>query len=151
MIRDYTHIDTNLTLREGIEQYYSMNPEFGNGQSFLGMDAQAIKEHDAVHVVFGLSTSSREELLVEVITALGCKVGTKNVLDSFKKSFFIEVLKLFGPYRLIKRFLFTFPDVIKTSIMCLRLHKRWPHNKYEGYLDHPLVEIRKQFNIKLVW
>ena len=147
---EFTKQDCNLTLKESLQEYYNKNPGFTIDGGLLGMDKEIIQGHDVAHVVFGLGTSSAEELQLEFRTVFGCKIGAKKYTKIIKDSFILELFKTFGIYRLIKRFILTFPKVIKTIIQSIQMKKRWPHYDYNQYLNTPLSEIRKEFGIRLI-
>lgn len=143
----YQIYDSHLTLGEGLKEYYKINHEFIEGGDFLGMPGAIVKEHDALHVLFGFGTESKEELLLEMFTLLGCKTKPKRVSFITKINFFKEVLLMFGPYRLTKRLLLSIPEVLKLGLMILYAPKKWPHYGYEKYLNTPLWKLRMEFGI----
>ncbi len=147
---DYQKQDSGMTLTEGLAEYYRVHPEFDGKTDFLGQPRETVKAHDVCHVVFGLGATSEEELIVEVWTFLGCSIPVKKIAEAKKTQFTIELLNYFGPYRLIKRFILTFPRVARASFAALRMKKRWPHFGYEPYLGMPLHQIRLEFGIQCV-
>ena len=146
----FSNLHCRLTLREGLEEYYKKNPEFEIDISLLGMPINTVKAHDIAHIVFGLGTSSAEELLLETRTFFGCQIGVKTYAKVIKQGFIIELLKMFGPFRLIRRFVLTFPKVFLTALQSILMKKKWPHFGYEEYLDIPLYKIREEFGIKII-
>ena len=83
----YTQQNATLTVKEGLEQYYSENPDFAIGVDFLGQSSEIVKAHDVIHVVFGLGPSSSDELVVEMYTFFGSKFGKKDIQKIQKKNF----------------------------------------------------------------
>ncbi len=146
----FSRQNCQLTLREGLEEYYQKNPSFEIDIGLLGMPINTVKAHDVAHVVFGLGTSSAEELLLETRTFFGCQIGVKTYAKVIKQGFIIELLKMFGPLRLIRRFVLTFPKVFQTALQCILMKKKWPHFGYENYLDTLLYKIREEFGIKVI-
>ena len=114
------------------------------------MPINTVKSHDIAHVVFGLGTSSAEELLLETRTFFGCQIGVRTYAKVIKQGFIIKLLKMFGPFRLIKRFILTFPKVFQTAFQSFLMKKKWPHFDYESYLDIPLYIIREEFGIEVI-
>ena len=49
--------DSEQTLREGLEEFYSINTQFRNLAEKNNPNAHIFKEHDYTHVLFGLGTS----------------------------------------------------------------------------------------------
>lgn len=142
--------DSLLTLREGLEEYYRVNPGFTGTDDFLGQSRQTVIDHDVCHVVFGVGTSSKEELMIETITAFGCQVPIKKIPEITQPKFFVAIIKHFGLFRLIRRFVLTTPKIAETLFMVKRMKKRWPHFSYAEYMDMPLKDIREEFGINIV-
>ncbi len=145
----YQSPDTNQTLQMGLDEYYKNHPDFVDSDGFLGQEASVVKAHDAAHVFFGLGPTSAEELLVEVMTVLGCKLPPKKMTNIVKKGFIGKVVGHFGIWRLTKRLLTTLPRVIRAAYRAVRMKKKWPHFDYEQYLGRPLKDLREEFGIKV--
>ncbi len=146
----YAEKDSALTLRQGLDEYYAANPGFKGEGAFLSQPRETIVAHDVCHVVFGLGASSEEELIVEVWTFFGTILPFKKIQEAPKAEFAADLLKTFGPWRLIRRFVLTTPRMLRAFIAVLRMKKRWPHFGYEKYMDMPLSEIRREFGIRIV-
>ena len=52
--------DSKQTLKEGLEEFYSINPQFKELLEKDSPNAKVFKEHDYTHVLFGLGTSIEE-------------------------------------------------------------------------------------------
>ena len=61
-----------LTLREGLEESYSHNPEVA---SMSRAKAKLLTDHDLTHVIFGCDTSIVGELMLKPWILLGCNVS----------------------------------------------------------------------------
>ncbi len=146
----FQDLDSPLTLREGLEEYYRKNPGFTGTDDFLGQSRQTVIDHDACHVVFGIGTSSQEELMIETITAFGCIVPLKKIPEITRPKFFVALVDHFGPFRMVRRFILSVPKIIETLLMIFGMKKRWPHFDYARYMDIPLKDIRKEFGIKII-
>ena len=141
--------DPNLTLRQGLAEYYQKNPGYDGEGEFLGTPRETVIGHDLVHVVFDLGSSSEEELIVEVMTAFACILPLKEIKKMPKVKFATELWKTFGPWRLIRRFVLSSPRMLRAFLKAMRMKKKWPHFNYQKYLDIPLKDIREEFGIEL--
>jgi len=92
----YQEPDTNMTLQQGLDEYYKENPSFVNSEGFLGQDNATVRAHDAGHVFFGLGCTSTEELLMETMTVFGCTISRQRMTDIVKKGFLKKVIQEFG-------------------------------------------------------
>ncbi len=138
-----------MTLRQGLDEYYTKNPEFNGTDEFLGQPRDIVVAHDVCHVVFGLGGTAKEELQVEVVTLIGCVLPLKKVQEIPKVKLAKGLWKLFGPWRLVRRFVLTAPQMARIFFMAIRMKKKWPHFDYQKYMDVPLADIRKEFGIKI--
>jgi len=145
----YRNPNSTLTLQQGLEEYYHANPAFNGKGEFLGQPRKTVIAHDVAHIVFGLGETSEEELIVECMTAFGCHMNIIDIYKIPKIKLAIELWKTFGPWRLAKRFVLTTPRMIHAIWMTFRMTKKWPHFEYQPYLNRPLNELRKEFNIRL--
>jgi hypothetical protein len=146
----YTEQDSPQSLREGITEYYALNPDLLD-PSDLPSDAEALfRQHDAGHVVFGCDTSLRGETLIDTWTVLGTTAGVRGYLQYFKYPQVNQIFSEVGYWRIAVQSLRCLPDVIRVLARSRRLSSRWPWADYEQYLDERLGEIRRKFNIRLV-
>lgn len=145
---DYQRGDTTKTLQEGLNEYYAANPGFDSTGEFLGQARETVLAHDVAHVVFGLNSSSEDELIVETMTLFGCILPIKKVIEMPKTKFAVELVKTFGPWRMIRRFVLTSPRIARAFVRAMQQKKKWPHFDYKQYLNIPLQDIRREFGIK---
>ena len=65
--------DSLQTLREGLDEFYSINSQFKELVEKNSPNARVFKEHDYTHVLFGLGTSIEEESLLDTYVIWGMK------------------------------------------------------------------------------
>lgn len=147
---EYTDPRSTQTLREGIQAL--------RGAEGIGNDAaenvapelaQDIDMHDAIHVLFGCSTSLSSEIIAHVWTAFGTTTKAENMRRVNQHSDHRQVLAKIGHRRLLKAWLRSLPQIIMTIFQAMRMKRRWPAESYEEYLDLPLCDIRRSFGIRL--
>lgn len=147
---EYTEQDSAQSLREGIAEYRARNPGLLD-PSTLPPDAEALfRQHDAGHVVFGCDTSLRGETLIDTWTVVGTTAGVRGYLRYFRYPQVNQIFADVGYARIALESLRCLPDVLRVLVRSRRLSHRWPWAGYEQYLDRPLGEIRRRFNIRVV-
>ena len=137
----------SMTLREGFEAFHNKNhrvaPETAPSVGSEGF----FDAHDIAHVVFGCDSSVRGEGLVKLWTVFGTTLGFADHIGKYADA---NAFALFKKYRL-SHVLLSVPQVFALApLVMLRarsMSKKWPWNSYEQYLDVPIAEIRREFNI----
>ncbi|MBT8191343.1 MAG: hypothetical protein KJO29_13010, partial [Bacteroidia bacterium] len=101
------------------------------------------------HVLFGCDISLFGEGSVKIWTIFGTTLGFWNHLRAYKAANAFELSRNFGPVHFLSnifKFLLCIPLII---IKAKKMHKPWPWDDYEPYLDQAISEIRKEFNIQV--
>ncbi len=60
----YASKDSTQTLREGLEEYYALNPHITLPDSQPPEFARILRAHDVGHVIYGCDTAMRDELKI---------------------------------------------------------------------------------------
>ncbi len=145
----YQEQNSPLTLRQGLAEYYSSNPNLINTDEASTAEIGAyIRNHDVTHVVFGTTTTLADEFLQDMWTFLGVDINKKNYIFDFLPS--EESKQLFGSLKLgesIKAIALTIPLLPKLIWRSQKMSKKWSWQNWESYLDIPLGEIRQEFKI----
>jgi hypothetical protein len=140
--------DCDLTLAEGLEEYYSSNPDLKRGEALSPSAREFFRCHDAAHAVFGCDTSLANEAVVKLSSLFGTTGGLSvlrgyalyDSLDIYRKLPLAEVLATICASVLI---------VPRTLVLRARQRKPWPWAAFDGFLGAPLVEIRREFGIRI--
>ncbi len=146
----YQSPDSRMTLREGIEEYFRENPGLMD-QSELPRDlGLGLRSHDVAHVVFGCDTSLVGEVILTRWSFLGITGSIRPYLTGFRRpetrGLFLDA---FARFRLALLWpLVKFATI--AFVRSFRMSERWPFEGYAEYLDHPLVEIRERFGIRVL-
>lgn len=152
----YQDPKATLTLREGLEEYRRANA----GKDFLeeedlmresGTRTVALfHNHDIVHVVFGLSTKLRHEVLADTWTFAGADIPWREYLAYLTEPAAQGVIKDTGYLRTAWTSLLTIPAAFRVLANARRMTRKWPFDGHHDFLDRALCEIRRDFGIKLV-
>ncbi len=141
-------MNTNLTLREAIQEFNSKNSKYFSSRD-ISLEAQEFfRCHDIAHVIFDCNTSIVGEGEVKIWSIFGTTLGFWKHLRGYAEA---DAFSLFRQYswshvmKSIFKLIVTMPRAI---IRARRMTKRWTWSSYEAYLDMPLMKIREEFNIK---
>ena len=95
-------------------------------------------------------TSLRGETLIDTWTLFGSSAGLRGYLRYFRYPQVNRIFAQAGYLRITGVFLRCLPEVFRVIIRSRSLSAKWPWQDYRRYLDRPLLEIRREFNIRLV-
>ena len=147
----------NLTLRQGLENYYKNNPQFARNQDiwvgWLRIPWRELQKHDIMHVVTGYNTDLAQELRLIgfLLTAITWRRPWYFYLQSL--GVFLELLwkslrgKTFGPIYYNPRQVcrFYWQGVCQGTTVCK------PIDAYldpETLMDRDLLSLRQEYGIE---
>ena len=147
----YQLADTSLTLREGLAEYYRVNPGLSDPDTMSNRkSAHYFRCHDATHVVFGTNTSLRDEMVNDLLTFFGVATRIRDYIGGFfatdesvtiSKSFFTsETMSVVGA---------TFKEFGAIRRHAKTMTKKWPWAPPPELMDRPLQEIRSEYGIRI--
>ncbi|MCZ6465573.1 MAG: hypothetical protein O7A09_14680 [Proteobacteria bacterium] len=142
--------DCSLTLREGLEEYAEGMPELVREAEVSRAAGEDVRVHDAAHVVFGCDTSVRGEILLTRWSFFGSTDWVPFYFKALRyrgtRTLLLDFFKKARPWTLLAAGL--------ESLLCigrsLLMRRRWPADDYERFLDRPLVDVRREFRIRVV-
>ncbi len=146
----YLEEGSDQSLSEGIAEYYAHNSALLDPSTLPVAAAELFRQHDAGHVVFACDTSLRGETLIDTWTVVATTAGLRGYLEYFKHPQVNQVFADVGFGPILREFVLCVPDVFRVLVRSRRMSARWPWRQYERYLDWPLAEIRREFNIRVV-
>ncbi len=146
----YLEEGSTQSLSEGIAEYDAHNSALLDPSRLPGDAAELFRQHDAGHVIFGCDTSLRGETLIDTWTIFATSAGLRGYLDYFKYPQVNQIFSETGYWRIALEFVHCLPDVFRVLVRSRRISARWPWQHYERYLDRPLSDIRREFNIRVV-
>ena len=147
----YLKQECELTLKEGLEFHYSMNPTFRENTR----KAPVFYNHDLAHVLFGLNTTIEHEAIVDFRCMFSTNWGIKKyTVDYFRDPESINIIKsiikeagyiksIFGGFK-------SFPKMIKVIFDSKKMFKKWAINPDEKLLNTKLSDLRKEYNITVI-
>ena len=147
----YLKQDCDLTLKEGLELHYRVNPSFKENVELV----PAFYNHDIVHVLFGLDTSVSNESLTDSRCIFSTNWGFKKYFsDYFNNPNAIKIVKdIFKENGYIKSILLSFtciPKIFRVYIDSKRMYKKWELNPNDDLLNTKLSDLRNKYNITII-
>src|SRR6185369_6709371 len=85
--------DSEMTLREGIDEYHKANPHLLVTSNLDAEAAEFFLNHDNIHVVFGCNTSLPHEFRADFWTIFGSDVGFLKYASYLKSTAVQALLK----------------------------------------------------------
>ena len=153
---NFQYQESEQTLKEGLLEFYSINPHFKTLVEKNSPNARVFKEHDFTHVLFGLGTSIEEESLLDTYVIWGMKFNWGVIIDFYKDPEYKEVIgdivtKYGGYWGIFKIYMSLIPLKFKVFLRCLKMKKKWNyHDISEEMLNTSLKELREEYNIILM-
>ncbi|MEM9345242.1 MAG: hypothetical protein AAGB26_01365 [Planctomycetota bacterium] len=139
-----------MTLREGIQELRQAEGADDDATETLAPElAGDIEIHDAIHVLFACTTDLEGEVRAHVWTIFGTTAKLADLHRVMSHRDHREVIRQIGHVRLLLRWLFSVPRIVKLVWYASRMKNRWPVTELDSFLDRPLDEIRQQFRIQL--
>lgn len=148
--REYQRQDSTLTLREGLQEYYSYMPDLLPTETMRPEAQRLFIPHDVAHVVFGCDTSIEQEALVDFWTMFGSDVGVRAYLDYLRVPEASQIIKDAGVLTTARATLRALPDIFRVIARSRRMHKKWSWDQHEGELDRPLSAIRTDLGLRII-
>lgn len=147
----YLKQECTLTLREGLEAHYSVDPSYKKNLEIV----PAFYNHDIAHVLFGLSTIVEHESLADTRVIFGTNWGFKRYLNDYLKNpdaikIIIKIFQKIGYIRGTLRSLKALPKALRVIIDCKKMTKKWEINPSDNLLDTSLYDLRREYNIKVI-
>jgi hypothetical protein len=145
----YQDPGSTLTLEKGLAEYHASRTGLVRDRDVSPAAREFFRCHDAAHVVFGCDTSLVEEASVKLWSFFGT-TGGLGLLRAYRLPESQEIYEEIGWRDVAATTLRSLTVLPVVLWRCLRLRKRWPWADFDAYLGVPLVEIRREFGIRVV-
>jgi ubiquinone biosynthesis protein Coq4 len=141
------------TLKQNLDIYYQNNPDFYSKETIDGKLQEYILPHDALHIIFNCNTDLLGELKLEIITLFCTDIKWneyyQNLNNEKIKNDFGKVIKSYSNSEYFKLVIFAIKQFIKAVFTRVKMKRIWQVYEYDKFLECPLQDIRKQFNISV--
>ncbi len=145
-------MEDSITLRQGLEKFHKeYKGHLSHNKKGISSEAQAFfMSHDIAHVLFGCDISLVGEGSVKIWTIFGTTLGFWKHINGYQKANAFELSKKFTLAHIVNNIFKFLSSIPVLMIRAKRMHKPWPWTEFESYLDTPISEIRKEFNIRVL-
>ena len=155
----YTDKTSTQTLREGLEEYYALNPNITDPRELPPDFAKILLAHDVSHIVYGCDTGMYDELKILPLTWWTSNYKFRDHLNTIKdpsirpaiRVMYDDLIKEHGVVWLYASIFIVLPQLLPELIsMWLKSRHRlqWvPFLDFESLLDRSLQEIREEFDL----
>jgi hypothetical protein len=151
----YANRNSTQTLREGLAEYYTLNPHLTPPDSQPPEFARILLAHDVGHVIYGCDTSMYDELKIlplfwwtsECTFHRFQEMRNTPAVDVMYADMIRERGALWLYVSILKVLPALIPEVV--SLWCKTRHrtKRVPFLEFHPLLDRTLLEIRQEFDL----
>ena len=136
------------TLAQALAEYYAAHPDLKRGDSLSLQAREFFRCHDAVHVLYGCSTSMPDEAIVKLASLFGT-TGGLSVLRGYRLHESLDIYRQLPLGSTLVALLIAPYLVLRTIWRCSRQRDAWPWDQHEPYMNAPLHELRARFGIKV--
>ncbi|MFB2877072.1 hypothetical protein [Floridanema aerugineum] len=153
----YVNKDSTQTLRQGLAEYYALNPHITPPDTQPPEFAKILLAHDVGHVIYGCDTGMYDELKILPLFwwTSECtferfremRKRNKQVIDIMYDDMIKEkgVLWLYGAiFKVLPPLI---PELIAIWFKTRDRKKRVPFLEFEPLLDRSLLDIRQEFDL----
>jgi len=153
----YVNKDSTQTLREGLAEYYALNPHITLPDTQPPEFAKILLAHDVGHVIYGCDTGMYDELKILPLfwwtsectfqSFREMRKMNKPVIDVMYNDMIKDkgILWLYGA--ILKVLPPLIPELILIWFKTRNRKKRVPFLEFEPLLDHSLLDIRQEFDL----
>lgn len=147
--RSYLDQDFPGTLRQGLQQFRSENPELIDADTSTEV-GHLTMAHDCCHVLFGLTTQITDEVLADTWTIAGSTVTIRKYAEYLKHDEFAQLPKTIGYRKILVESIRSLPKVFTVIRRARKMTSKWPMFDYAEHLDTPVAELRRRHNIQIL-
>lgn len=155
MNQSYLNKASTQTLREGLAEYYALNPHITEPETQPPEFAKILLAHDVSHVIYACDTGMYDELWYLPLSWWTSECTFKNYLE-MRNSPAVDVmyddmirekgvLWLYGAVLRVLPLLI--PALIPLWFKTRKRQKRVPFLEFEPLLDRSLLDIRQEFDL----
>ena len=138
------------TLQEGLDKFQAKNLKYFSNRPMSNEAKRFLKSHDIAHVIFGCNTTIYGEGIVKIWTTFGTNLGFWDVTKGYSEVNAFSLSKKYSLQHVAKNIVRLILIIPKTIIRSRQMTKPWMWSNYQPYLNKPISEIRKEFNIKVI-
>jgi hypothetical protein len=139
-----------LTLREAVAEFYKINSNIFSVPKPETKWTELLVHHDVGHVFFGVNTSILDETAGDYWTLFATDLSFKEYISYANTPEGKALIKNIGFINIIKSLFLGLPLLYKIFRRSQKMTLKWKTKGYEQYMDIPLCEIRKKYNLEIL-
>jgi hypothetical protein len=139
-----------LTLSQALDEFYSVNSNIFSVPKPNTEWTELLAHHDVSHVFFGVNTSILDESAGDYWTIFGTDLSMKEYLLYAKSPEGKKLIKDIGFINIVKSLFLGIPLLYKVYFYSRKMTRKWSMRGYHQYMNTPLVEIRREFNLQIL-
>ena len=138
----YQHAATTMTLAEGLAEYRRAHPGLIDPAGVDPDLGRFMRAHDRCHIVFGLDTSIRDEILADTWTLFGSDVSWREYSSYLRHPEVNNILAETGYWTITVETLRHAGDMLRARRPARRQTAKWPFWASAERLDEPIRALR---------
>lgn len=147
-MNEYFSPDPSMTLGEAIQKMRVAEPEDLANQTAIEI-AQLLEQHDAVHILFDLSTSIQDEIAAHLWMVLATTANMSEMHHAVASQEHRSVLSGIGHFKLMGIWLSSLPRLIGIVFNSLQMKRKVPMEDISRLKNRCICEIRQEYGIVL--
>lgn len=148
-MNEYFGSDNSMTLSEAMQTMRLSEPEGDMANKMSADIAQALEQHDAVHILFNCGTSIQDEIAVHVWMVFATTAKISEMHRAVANKEHRDVLSGIGHFKLMGLWFASLPRIIGIIFKSLRMKKRLAVEELSRLKEQSILEIRRKHGIIL--
>ena len=141
--------NSSMTLGEAMQKMRESESEDNLANKIPADIAQALEQHDAVHILFNCGTSIQDEIAVHLWMLLATTANIGEMHRAVASQEHRNILSGIGHFKLIGIWLASLPRIIGIVVKSLRMKKRLAVDELSRLKEQSILEIRREYGIVL--
>ncbi|HAX76910.1 MAG TPA: hypothetical protein DCY88_13985 [Cyanobacteria bacterium UBA11372] len=141
--------NSSMTLGEAMQKMRESESEDNLANKIPADIAQALEQHDAVHILFNCGTSIQDEIAVHLWMLLATTANIGEMHRAVASQEHRHILSGIGHFKLIGIWLASLPRIIGIVGKSLRMKKRLAVEELSRLKEQSILEIRREYGIVL--
>ncbi|KST69639.1 hypothetical protein [Mastigocoleus testarum] len=151
----YTDKNSTQTLKEGLKEYYTVNPKVTQPDTMPSDFAKILLAHDVSHVILGCDTNMYDELKLLPLTFWTSDFNFCEYLKHRQHPavdlMYRDMVKQHGILWLYGSILFVLPrllpEIVVIWLKTRKFRNYYPFFDYQPWLERSLLDIRQEFGL----
>ena len=147
-MKEYVGSDLSMTLGEAMQKMCASEHDNLASQALADI-VQALEQHDAVHILFGLGTSIQDEIAAHVWMVLATTANISEMHRAVATQEHRSVLSGIGHLKLIGIWFSSLPRIIGILFKSIRMKRKVAVEEFSRLKEQSVLAIRQEHGIVL--